>query len=45
VPRLLARQEEAAEVHAIMNNNYSSYSVDNARQLERLLEVAGGRGA
>jgi len=25
-------------VHALMNNNYSNYSVKNAQQLERLLE-------
>jgi hypothetical protein len=26
-------------VHAIMNNNYSNYSVKNAKQLEKLLEA------
>jgi len=26
-------------VHALMNNNYSNYSVKNAKQLEKLLEA------
>jgi uncharacterized protein YecE (DUF72 family) len=41
VPRLREMEEAAEEVHAIMNNNYSDYSVRNARQLERLLEQEG----
>jgi hypothetical protein len=26
-------------VHALMNNNYSNYSVKNAKQLEKLIEA------
>ena len=37
VPRLRRMEEEAEEVHAIFNNNYSDYSVRNARSLRRLL--------
>jgi len=40
VPRIRELEERTAEVHAIMNNNYSNYSVQNAHQLERLLEEA-----
>src|SRR5437879_5136505 len=37
VPRLRAMEEQVEEVHAIMNNNYSNWSVKNAKRLERLL--------
>jgi uncharacterized protein YecE (DUF72 family) len=37
VPRLRALEQAAKQVHAIMNNNYSNYSVRNARELVRLL--------
>ena len=40
VPRIQKLEQTAARVHAIMNNNYSNYSVKNARQLERLMELA-----
>lgn len=40
VPRILAMEEQVAEVHAIMNNNYSNWSVANAKRLEQLLERA-----
>ena len=40
VPRIRELEEHTAEVHAIMNNNYSNWSVKNARQLEELLEAA-----
>ena len=40
VPRLKAMEQGAREVHAIMNNNFSDYSVRNARQLEQLLARA-----
>jgi uncharacterized protein YecE (DUF72 family) len=39
VPRIREMERSAAQVHALMNNNYSNYSVKNARQLERLLEA------
>ncbi|MGH7902623.1 MAG: DUF72 domain-containing protein [Candidatus Dormibacteraceae bacterium] len=42
VPRIRRMEETAREVHAIMNNNYSNYSVRNAHQMERLLESAPG---
>jgi len=41
VPRIQAMAERTQEVHAIMNNNYSNWSVKNAHQLERLLQEAG----
>jgi len=41
VPRIQALAERAQEVHAIMNNNYSNWSVKNAHQLEKLLQEAG----
>ena len=37
VPRIKEMERSAKEVHAIMNNNYSNYSVKNAQQLEKLL--------
>jgi uncharacterized protein YecE (DUF72 family) len=43
VPRIQALEEHVAEVHAIMNNNYSNWSTKNAGQLERLLEQAGSQ--
>jgi hypothetical protein len=30
-------ERSAKQVHALINNNYSNYSVKNAKQLERLL--------
>jgi len=36
-PRLSKLEETAAEVHAVMNNNFSSYSVENARELREIL--------
>jgi uncharacterized protein YecE (DUF72 family) len=39
VPRIKEMQRSAAQVHALMNNNYSNYSVKNAKQLDRLLEA------
>jgi len=39
VPRIREMEKSAKEVHALMNNNYSNYSVKNARQLEKLLEA------
>ena len=38
VPRIKEMERSAGRVHALMNNNYSNYSVKNAQQLERLLE-------
>jgi uncharacterized protein YecE (DUF72 family) len=40
VPKIQALEEHVQEVHAIMNNNYSNWSVKNAHQLEKLLEEA-----
>jgi uncharacterized protein YecE (DUF72 family) len=37
VPRIREMEKSAKEVHAIMNNNYSNYSVKNAHRLEELL--------
>jgi uncharacterized protein YecE (DUF72 family) len=37
-PRVKELASAARQVHAIMNNNYSNYSVQNARQLAKLLE-------
>jgi uncharacterized protein YecE (DUF72 family) len=37
VPRLRQLEAAAKEVHAVMNNNYSDYSVRNARELTELL--------
>ena len=37
VPRIKDMERSAKEVHAIMNNNYSNYSVKNAQKLEELL--------
>jgi uncharacterized protein YecE (DUF72 family) len=37
VPRIKEMERSAKQVHAVMNNNYSNYSVKNAQQLERLL--------
>jgi uncharacterized protein YecE (DUF72 family) len=39
VPRIKEMEKSAKDVHALMNNNYSNYSVKNARQLEKLLEA------
>ena len=39
VPRIKEMEKSAKEVHALMNNNYSNYSVKNARRLEELLEA------
>ena len=39
VPRIKEMERSAGKVHALMNNNYSNYSVKNAQQLERLLEA------
>jgi uncharacterized protein YecE (DUF72 family) len=38
-PRIKEMERSAKQVHAVMNNNYSNYSVKNARQLEKLLEA------
>jgi len=40
VPRIKEMERSADRVHALMNNNYSNYSVKNAQQLERLLEAS-----
>jgi uncharacterized protein YecE (DUF72 family) len=45
VPRLERLGAEAEEVHALMNNNYSNYSVKNARRLEELLQEGSGGAA
>ena len=39
VPRIKEMERSAGRVHALMNNNYSNYSVKNAQQLERLLQA------
>jgi uncharacterized protein YecE (DUF72 family) len=39
VPRIREMERSAKEVHALMNNNYSNYSVKNAHRLEELLEA------
>src|SRR6266581_2709502 len=39
VPRIKEMERSAKQVHALMNNNYSNYSVKNAKQLEKLLEA------
>ena len=39
VPRIKEMERSAKQVHALMNNNYSNYSVKNAQQLEKLLEA------
>ena len=39
VPRIKEMERSAGRVHALMNNNYSNYSVKNAQQLERLLDA------
>src|SRR6266699_804540 len=38
-PRIKEMEKSAKEVHALMNNNYSNYSVKNAKQLEKLLDA------
>ncbi|HKV89315.1 MAG TPA: DUF72 domain-containing protein [Candidatus Dormibacteraeota bacterium] len=38
VPRIKEMERSAQQVHALMNNNYSNYSVKNAQQLEKLLQ-------
>jgi uncharacterized protein YecE (DUF72 family) len=43
VPRILAMEEQVAEVHAIMNNNYSNWAPANAKRLEELIEEAHRR--
>jgi uncharacterized protein YecE (DUF72 family) len=45
VPRILEMEEQVAEVHAIMNNNYSNYAPTNARRLEELVEEAQREGS
>ena len=37
VPRIKEMERSAGRVHALMNNNYSNYSVKNAQKLEELL--------
>jgi uncharacterized protein YecE (DUF72 family) len=37
VPRIKEMERSAKQVHALMNNNYSNYSVKNAQLLEKLL--------
>ncbi len=44
VPRIRAMEEQVAEVHAIMNNNYSNWAPANAKRLEELLAEARARG-
>ena len=47
MPRILAMEEQVAEVHAIMNNNYSNWAPANAKRLEELISstrAAGGGG-
>ncbi len=44
VPRIEAMASEAAEVHAIFNNNYSNWATANAKRLEELLAEARARG-
>src|SRR5438067_7940034 len=39
VPRIKEMEKSAGRVHALMNNNYSNYSVKNAQQLEKMLEA------
>jgi uncharacterized protein YecE (DUF72 family) len=39
VPKIKEMERSAGRVHALMNNNYSNYSVKNAQQLEKLLEA------
>jgi uncharacterized protein YecE (DUF72 family) len=39
VPRIKEMERSAKQVHAVMNNNYSNYSVKNAQQLQKLLEA------
>src|SRR5713226_1775682 len=39
VPRIKEMERSASHVHALMNNNYSNYSVKNAQQLRRLLDA------
>ena len=39
VPRIKEMERSAGRVHALMNNNYSNYSVKNAQQLEKMLEA------
>jgi len=38
VPKVKQLSGETAEVHAVMNNNYSDYSVRNAKRIAELLE-------
>lgn len=44
VPRIRAMESRAAEVHAIMNNNYSNWATANARRLEELIAEAHASG-
>ena len=39
VPKIKDMERSAGGVHALMNNNYSNYSVKNAQQLEKLLDA------
>ena len=41
VPRIKEMEKSAGRVHALMNNNYSNYSVKNAQQLEKMLAEIG----
>jgi uncharacterized protein YecE (DUF72 family) len=44
VPRIRAMEDQVAEVHAIMNNNYSNWATANARRLDELIAEAHARG-
>lgn len=44
VPRIRAVEDQVDEVHAIMNNNFSNWSVMNAKRLSELLAEAHRRG-
>ncbi|HKF74519.1 MAG TPA: DUF72 domain-containing protein [Candidatus Dormibacteraeota bacterium] len=44
VPRIEALAQQAQEVHAIMNNNYSNWAAANAKRLGELLAEAHARG-
>lgn len=45
VPKVRELAGEAKEIHAVMNNNYSDYSVRNAHRLAELLEAEASRTA
>jgi uncharacterized protein YecE (DUF72 family) len=44
VTRIQAMEDQAEEVHAIMNNNYSNWAPKNAKRLEELIADAHARG-